>query len=152
LDFGLSMMDRVLGGDFGGGRTSIAILVLLTLIVCSSLPVESRGRFFRPILASCGVWSSSLLLMLLLLPLLWLPGRTAALFLVDDLVAASPPDLLAERREVDAIDRREIVGHVSAMDWLLCLGVGGFQFHGRALPMFCNSARGALAMFFPPTK
>jgi hypothetical protein len=50
------------------------------------------------------------------LSLLRLPGRSATLFLVDDLVAR-PPVLLEERREMDAIDRREIVAHVSAIDF-----------------------------------
>lgn len=153
LDVGLSMMDRVLGCDFGGGRISIAILDRLTLMVCSSSSVESRGRFFRPILASCGVLSSSSSpMLLLLLPLLLLPGRTAALVLVDDLVAARPLDLLEERGEVDAIDRREIVAHVSAMDLLLCLGCWKSPIPRAGITNVLQLRSGALAMFFPPTK
>lgn len=107
LDLPLTTTDRVCGCGFGGGRISTAILARLALSERSSLPSGSRGRFFRPMLASWGVMKG-------LLSLLLLPGRTATLFRVDDLVARPPGLLLREeRREMDAIDGRGSVAHGS---------------------------------------
>jgi hypothetical protein len=51
----LTTTDRVWGAGLGGCRISIAILDRLALRACSSRSLGSRGRFLRPMLASCGV-------------------------------------------------------------------------------------------------
>ena len=97
----LTTTDRVWGVGLGGGRISSAILDRLAFSGSSSWASGSRGRFLRPILASCGVVKGGLSLLLLLL----LPGRTATLCRAEDRVARPRALLLRdERREVGAID------------------------------------------------
>ena len=107
----LTTTDRVWGCGLGGGRISSAILDRLAFRGSSSWSLASRGRFLRPILASCGVVKGGLSGLSLLL-LLLLPGRTATLCRAEDRVARPRALLLRdERREMGAIDGRGIVAH-----------------------------------------
>lgn len=91
----LMTTDRVLARGLAWERISTAILALFLVIERSSLPSDSLGRFFRPMLDSWRVRGELLF------------GRVA---LLEDRVLRDSV-LLEDLVEIDAIDSDEIVAH-----------------------------------------